>query len=47
MENKTILAIKDLAMEYIKENGCSYTEAIKKATRDIRERDNWKYGIYN
>lgn len=46
MESKTIIEVKDLAKEYIKQ-GYSYMEAVKKAVKEVREKENWKYGIYS
>ena len=46
MKNKTIIEVKDLAKEYIKQ-GYSYMEAVKRAEKEVREKENWKYGIYS
>lgn len=46
MKNKTIIAIKNLAKEYVKQ-GYSYMEAVKKAEKEVREKENWEYGIYS
>lgn len=44
MKNKTIIAVKDLAKEYIKQ-GYSYTEAVRKDEKEVREKEEAKYGI--
>lgn len=46
MKNKKIIAVKDLAKEYVKK-GYSYMEAVKRAEKEVREKENWKYGIYS
>lgn len=46
MESKTVIAVKDLAKEYIKQ-GYSYMEAVKRAEKEVKEKENWNYGIYS
>ena len=46
MESEAIIAVKDLAKEYIKQ-GYSYMEAVKRAEKEVREKENLKYGIYS
>ena len=46
MENKKIIAVKDLAKIYIKQ-GYSYTEAVIKAKKEVREKEDAKHGIYS
>lgn len=46
MENETIIAVKDLAKEYVKQ-GCSYIDAVKKAEIEVRKKEDAKYGIFN
>lgn len=44
MKNNRIIQVKDLAKEYVKQ-GYSYMEAVKKAEKEVREKEDAKYGI--
>lgn len=46
MENETIIAVKDLAKEYVKQ-GYSYIDAVKKAEVEVRKKEDAQYGIFN
>lgn len=44
MTSKTIIAVKDLAKEYIKQ-GYTYQDAVRKAEIEVRKKEDEKYGI--
>lgn len=44
MKSKTIIEVKDLAKEYIKQ-GYTYQDAVRKAEIEVRKKEDEKYGI--